>query len=313
MRKITLLLAFVACIFFAKAQLLLTENFEYTAGSNLLGQGSWALTGTAASPVIQVTATSISYSGYPGSGVGNEITLTNGEDLNKVFAEQTTGTVYVSFLVNVSAAPAAGDYFIHVGSTVMGSAYIGRTFVKADAATAGKIVFGIMQASSGTQTYTTTTYDLNTTYLVVLKHDIAGKTSSIIVNPTLNAEPTTGWISNNTGTNATTNIGSVGVRQPSPSAALTAKLDGIRVATSYAALFTSTGTSNPSVKSFSAIVSGKNLLLNNVANGSTVEIYSALGSKIQTSVIENGKVGLSNLTRGMYVVRVNNMTQKIMF
>lgn len=312
MRKITLLLAFVACIFFAKAQLLLTENFEYTAGTNLLGQGSWGLTGTAATPVIQVTATSITYSGYPGSGVGNEITLTNGEDLNKVFAEQTTGTIYVSLLINVSVAPVNGDYFIHVGSTVMGSAYIGRTFVKADA-TAGKIVFGIMQASSGTPTYTTTTYDINTTYLVVLKHEIAAKTSYIVVNPSLTAEPTTGWISNNTGTNATTNIGSVGVRQPSASAALNAKLDGIRVATSYAALFTSTGTSNPSVKSFSAIVSGKNLLIKNIANGSTVEIYSALGSKIQTSVIENGKVSLNNLTRGMYVVRVNNMTQKIMY
>jgi hypothetical protein len=74
-----------------------------------------------------------------------------------------------------------------------------------------------------------------------------------------------------------------------------------------------TGINNLNINQFVAIVSGKNLLLNNVANGSTVEIYSALGSKIQTSVIENGKVGLNNLTRGMYVVRVNNMTQKIMF
>jgi len=74
-----------------------------------------------------------------------------------------------------------------------------------------------------------------------------------------------------------------------------------------------TGFNNLNVNQFSAVVSGKNLLLNNVANGSTVVIYSALGSKIQTSVIENGKVGLNNLTRGMYVVRVNNMTQKIMY
>ncbi len=81
----------------------------------------------------------------------------------------------------------------------------------------------------------------------------------------------------------------------------------------YFGLDSSTGFNNPSVNQFTAVVSGKNLLLNNVANGSTVEIYSALGSKIQTSVIENGKVGLNNLTRGMYVVRVNNMTQKIMY
>lgn len=81
----------------------------------------------------------------------------------------------------------------------------------------------------------------------------------------------------------------------------------------YFGLDSSTGFNNPSVNQFTAVVSGKNLLFKNVANGYTVEIYSALGSKIQTAVIENGKVGLNNLTRGMYVVRVNNMTQKIMF
>jgi hypothetical protein len=74
-----------------------------------------------------------------------------------------------------------------------------------------------------------------------------------------------------------------------------------------------TGINDLNVNQFAAIVSGKNLLIKNIANGSTVEIYSALGSKIQTSVIENGKVSLNNLTRGMYVVRVNNMTQKIMY
>lgn len=311
MKKITLLLSFVACAMFANAQLLLTENFEYTAGTNLLGQGSWILTGSAATPTIQVTATSISYSGYPGSGVGNEVTLTNGEDLNKTFAAQTAGTIYVSCLVNVSAAPTNGDYFIHVGATEMGSAYIGRTFVKA--AEAGKITFGIMQASSGTASYTTTTYDLNTTYLLVLKHDIVSKTSSITINPSFTAEPATGdWLSNNTGTNATANIGSVGIRQPSPSAALTAKLDGIRVATSWATLFPATGLKNVTDSKLEVLVSGKNLLVKNVAEGAEVEIFSAVGSKVQTSAVENGKVSIANLKGGMYVVRSGKLTQKIM-
>ena len=310
MKKITLLLSFVVCAMFTNAQLLLTENFDYTAASNLLGQGSWTLTGSAATPAIQVTASSITYSGYPGSGVGNELTLTNGEDLNKVFAEQTSGTIYLSCLVNVSVAPVNGDYFIHVGSTVMGSAYIGRTFVKADAV-AGKIVFGILQASGGTATYTTTTYDLNTTYLVVLKHDIVSKTSSIIVNPAMTTEPTANWISNNTGTNATTNIGSVGVRQPSASAALTAKLDGIRVATSWSALFPASSLNTTKESKLELIVSGKNLLVKNVAEGSEVEIFSAVGSKVLSAAVENGKVNIVNLKNGMYVVRSGKKTQKI--
>ena len=310
MKKITFLLSFVACAIFAQGQTLLVENFDYAAPSDLLGQGSWAFTGTNVTPNLQVTAKTITYADYPSSGVGNEVTLTNGQDLNKTFTAQTSGTIYVSFIVNVSAAPTAGDYFIHVGADVMGSAYIGRTFVKADAV-AGKIVFGILQASGGTATYTTTTYDINTTYMIVLKHDIVAKTSSIIVNPSMASEPAADWISNNTGTNATANIGSVGLRQPSLSAALTAKLDGIRVATSYAGLFTITGTNNPSTSTFKMHVDGRNLVVNNVADGSKVEIFSALGAKVQTSELTGGSVLLNNLSKGMYIVRIGKLTQKI--
>ncbi|MGB4413846.1 MAG: T9SS type A sorting domain-containing protein [Paludibacter sp.] len=73
-----------------------------------------------------------------------------------------------------------------------------------------------------------------------------------------------------------------------------------------------TGTSNPTEDAFHAIVSGKNLLVKNVANGSTVEIYSAIGSKVQSSVLENGAVKLNNLSKGMYIVRIGKLTQKFM-
>lgn len=73
-----------------------------------------------------------------------------------------------------------------------------------------------------------------------------------------------------------------------------------------------TGLNSPDANSFKAIVSGSDLVIKNVANGSTVEIFSALGNKVQTSVLENGKIELNNLSRGMYVVRVGKSTQKFM-
>lgn len=312
MKKITLLLSFIACVAFTQAQTLLVEDFDYNANSVLLNQGNWKVTGSnSAAPFINVTASSITYSGYSGSGIGNEVTLTNGEDLYKNFTAQTTGVIYTSFLVNVTAAPTNGDYFIHYGPTDMAAnAYIGRTFVKASRE--GKIVFGLMQASSGTATYLETVYDLNTTYLIVLKHELAEKRSSIIVNPATTTEPTTGWLTNDTGNNSTANIGAIGLRQPSLSAALTAKLDGIRVATSWAALFATSNVINPSASKFQALVVGNDLQIKNVANGATVEIFSALGSKVQTSVLENGKVSVDNLSKGMYIVRVGKNTQKFM-
>lgn len=73
-----------------------------------------------------------------------------------------------------------------------------------------------------------------------------------------------------------------------------------------------TGLNDTEASKFKAIVSGSDLVIKNVANGSTVEIFSALGNKVQTSVLENGKIELNNLSRGMYVVRVGKSTQKFM-
>lgn len=311
MKKITFLLSFVACAIFAQGQTLLVENFDYAVGQELIPNG-WANTGTAATPNIQVTASSITYTGYPGSGVGNEATLTNGQDVNKSFTAQTSGLVYVSFLVNVSAISLTGDYFIHLGADVMGSGFVGRVFVKKDAT--DKLAFGVQLNSGGTivPTYSAFNYALNTTYLIVLKHDNTGKVSSIIVNPALASEPSTGWLNDSQGTNAMPlNIGSVGLRQPSASATLTAKIDGIRIATSWSALGLITSTTNPSSSSFKMHVDGRNLVVNNVADGSKVEIFSALGAKVQTSELTGGSVLLNNLSKGMYIVRVGKLTQKI--
>ena len=74
---------------------------------------------------------------------------------------------------------------------------------------------------------------------------------------------------------------------------------------------TVTGTHNPTVSFFNAFLNGKSLQISNVANGTAVEIFNALGAKVQTSQIVNGAVAL-NLTKGLYVVRVGKSTQKFM-
>lgn len=311
MKKITLLLSFIACVLVSQAGTpLFVEDFNYVAPSDLLAQGGWAVTGTnSAAPFIQVTTSSINYSGYIGSGVGNEATLTNGQDLNKNFTAQTSGSVYVSFLVNVVAAPTGGEYFLHVGPTDMaGNAYLARTFAKKHVVNS-KVSFGILQASGGVATYTDSIYNLNTTYLIVLKHDVGAKASSITVNPVLGTEPTSNWISNATGTNTTANVGSLGLRQPSASAALTAKIDGIRVATSWADLFTATSLSTPSADILEVSMAGNKLTVTN-SPSSTVEIFNTVGAKVQSVVLTNNSADL-NLGKGLYIVRVGGKSAKI--
>ena len=59
-------------------------------------------------------------------------------------------------------------------------------------------------------------------------------------------------------------------------------------------------------------VNSKNLYASNVENGATVEIYSALGAKVLTAVYNGNPISLSNLNKGVYIVRTGKFTQKIM-
>jgi len=217
--------------------LLLNENFDYTSGTLLTANG-WNITGTTATPNVAVSIASIAYSGYLSSGIGNEVSLaTSGQDVNKTFTAQTSGTVYASCLVNISSASTTGDYFFHLGATTISTIFHGRVFVKKDAS--NNLAFGISRAGAiATAIFTPFTYSLNTTYLLVLRYSIvSGATNdiaAIYINPALNAaEPATGWTTSTDAPADLANIGSVALRQGSASNAAAIKLDGIRVATTW--------------------------------------------------------------------------------
>lgn len=59
-------------------------------------------------------------------------------------------------------------------------------------------------------------------------------------------------------------------------------------------------------------VNGKSLYVVNIDNGTTVEIYSALGAKVQSVVFNGNPISLTNLNKGVYIVRAGKYTQKIM-
>ena len=190
--------------------------------------------------------------------------MTTGEDVHKTFTAQTSGTVYVSCLVNVTTATTGGDYFFHLGATTIGTTFRGRVFVKRDAS--NNLSFGIAQSTTNVN-YTPAIYALNTTYLIVLKYDIiadaTNDVASIFINPPLNAAiPTTGWLSNTdvAGTDLA-NIGSIALRQGGAQTAAALKLDGVRVGTSWSDIVgenTTLSLSTPAVKESSIIVFHEN-------------------------------------------------------
>ena len=171
---------------------------------------------------------------YPSSGIGGSMTITpsNREDIYSEFDPLTSGTVYLSALVNLSTV-GAGTYFYHLKDDAFN--YRARIAAKDDGS--GKILFGIGASStpSGSD-YGTTSYDLNTTYLLVGSYNIDTGVSNLYVLTSPEAtEPATPEATS-TGSPGLP-ISTVAFRQDGDGVeGPTATIDGVRVATSWNAI-----------------------------------------------------------------------------
>jgi len=220
--------------------LLLEENFDYTTGTLLTANGWTNHSGT--SNYIPVSSTGLTYTGYPASG-GSASLLTSGEDVNRTFVSQTSGSVYASALINVTSSQTTGDYLFHFGTNTWTSTFVGRLFIKKDTATTNFAMGLTRGAAIASAVFTGYNYVPGTTYLVVLKYTfVAGTTNdevNLFINPAFpGTEPTSDLTVSTTDISTEpSNIGGVGLRQGTSTNAAAALIDGIRVATSWAALF----------------------------------------------------------------------------
>jgi hypothetical protein len=215
MKKIYTLL-FLAFTTLTFAQVF-NDNLNYTDGALLTANGWTAHSGT--TNFIDVGASNgLTYDGYSGTGgisgseIGNAALLDNtGEDVNKPFAAPvTSGSLYYSFLVNVSSA--VEGYFTHLGS---GTSYAARVFVK-PSATPNKINFGLSNSSTASYAATPTDFDLNTTYLIIVKYDVStvGATSMWIKSAGVpSTEALAGTPEHSNSANGQATIGGVYLRQ----------------------------------------------------------------------------------------------------
>jgi len=305
-------------------QLLLEENFDYPAGDSITLH-NW--TPHSGSTNMVVVSPGLTYTNYPSSGIGNALKLdtvgVSGMDVNRNFAETTSGSVYASYMINVSYATSTGDYYFHLGNTTLGSIFRPKLFVKDDG---GSIRFGISMASN-TGTYTTGTYLYNTTYLIVVKYTfITGASNDefslfVFTSPNLPAtEPTTPTIGPLT-ESATDldNAGTVAIRQGTQANRPVAILDGIRITTSWGSIVP--------VTKLSSIASSFSLKQNypNPFNPSTtiefsvpeasfvtLKIYDMLGREIEQLISNNLIAGqyqikfdASNYPSGTYFYRLD--------
>ncbi|MES2560704.1 MAG: T9SS type A sorting domain-containing protein [Bacteroidota bacterium] len=236
----------------AYSQNLLNESFSYGAvNDTLCGTGglttNWfGHSGTGTNPVMY-SSVGLTYAGYNLGGAGGAITFANAsgtrEDINRPFTAVTSGSVYCSFLMNVTASGGTvGDYMVHLNDSQgsgISTTFRAKIFIK-DSASGYKIALAKGGAVGVATWNNNTIYNLNQTYLVVLKYTFFSSTATddsvylyTFSSGVPATEPSIPTIANNDATSDLPRVRSICMRQGGTGTA-SMKVDEIRVGLTWA-------------------------------------------------------------------------------
>lgn len=215
-----------------------------TGGIGLQSQVDWTRLNNGDSLVI--ASPSLSYAGLPAS-TGNRVTFDGiGIDAGKSFTSQTSGTVYFSFLLNVTSLGSlgtTGGYFTgFIQTNATNTNYGATTWLRANGS--GFDIGLNARTTAANTVWSSTPYSLNTTYLVVIAYQIvAGASNDVVrlwINPaTGGSEPAPLLSATNTGTDFTTTagtgVGAILIRQATNASETPfVEMDELRIGTTWA-------------------------------------------------------------------------------
>jgi len=229
--------------FTAFSQPLLYEPFNYTpsATNGLFLQSNFSWPNVNTGDSILVANSSLSYVGLAAS-TGNKVTFDGaGTDNYRGYAAQTTGTVYFSFLLNLSSLGTlntTGTYDITLVEANSTTAFGACIWIKASA-TAGKYLIGISNRSTSAVSYTLTDMDINTTYFIVASYEIVAGAANDVSKMWINTAQFGGVapvpsLTATGGTDLSANgIGRILFRQAAATTTPFVEVDEIRVGTTW--------------------------------------------------------------------------------
>ncbi len=250
--KFTLLAMLFALGFYANAQQLMTENFDYTSGSPLTSNG-WIVTAANTTLPISANNAGLTFSGYTLSGIGNAAKVdTTGQDIYRdLYSNTNSGSLFTSFMLNVNKATTAGDYFYALLPQTSTSGFTARLFVKLASTGSGYYKVGISKGAE-TAVYSTDSFALNNTSLMVVKYQFTTGTLNDTVSvfnftsSFPSTEPTPTVLSTGGNTADATALGRLALRQGTAASAPRLTIDGIRTANTWAELNATTSANQPS-------------------------------------------------------------------
>jgi hypothetical protein len=229
----------------ASASLLFTEAFNYTTPGNLGGNvnpGSGYTWGPG-NTYMQVGSGNLTYPGLVDLG-GNDLSVTWGQgsgtagSITNGFANVTSGTLFYSFLLDMTTLPTANSYLtsINPGTSTPSGSSDAMSLYFGTITGGGGVRFGLRGGGASTvYTSSTSPYLANTTYFIVMEYDLdaTANNMTMYINPTpggaqpgadLTLSPSTGF--------KATSLDNVGFKvQSGPAGAFL--IDTLRVGTTW--------------------------------------------------------------------------------
>lgn len=290
----------------SNSQTLFLENFSYSDGDTL-GSTTWTTFSSWVNP-IRIVSPSLTYSGYPESGIGNKARLAStGQDAYHNFDTVEDGVFYVSFMVNVDSMRTPGDYFLALLPPTSTTNYTSRFYVKDSLG----LRFGISKSTLGAGGifYTPDTYDLGTTYLIVIKYAYLPGTNDdemsfyVFSSGVPSTEPGSPTVGPVTGTANDNPLGRIALRQGTASNAPTLEIDGIKVARTWNDIITNIVSTPIIVNDYQLSQNYPNpfnpstkIRFSTPANGfATMKVFNMLGQEVSTLVNSQLSVGVHEI------------------
>ncbi len=267
----------------------------------------------ATNPVL-VTPQGLTFSGYVGSNIGLAAGVNNtGQDVNKSFGAQTSGSVYASFLVNATANTGAGGYFFHFYDPTASTAFRARTFIKPKN---GQMLVGFSFNQATPQDSLKTLLNFGQTYLFVVKYKIVAGALNDSVSlyvfaegENFSTEPAKPSLGPLTSMDATTDIVPTCIALRQFEAAQRITVDGFRVKTKWQLKTDDAAGINP-VKADptqfypNPVTNGTIYFANQTNQQKQIEIYDMVGRKVLGKNTPLNNIDVSALNPGVYSIKV---------
>lgn len=284
------------------------EPFPYAGGYALGSSQMWQYISTGDD--ITGVSPGLSYTGLNTSG--NAVSFSgSGNDALVPFTDQTSGVVYVSFLMqvtstsNITTYPAL-TYF--GGFTKSTPSFLARLYLNTTSATQYQIgIDANAPATPPAPPLDTTSRNVGDVVLVIMSYDFSNSTLKAWINPSnlANFATTTPTLTS-TATTAFTDLGGFFLRQDAPTTTPTMTIDEIKIFNNPTFLLgTAKFNEIAGFKVYPNPVNDGRLFIETALNGDKViSIYDALGKQVLNTSTNSNEVNVSSLLAGIYFVKV---------